>query len=64
MYYLYCPVLHYSLDLCATYLDYSPDLTQALRALAEPAELVEYTASRLQLPLRTQWWSSHYEVFY
>ena len=64
MYYLYYPVLRYSLDLCAAYLDYSADLTQTLLAPAAPTELVADTASLLQLRLKTQWWSSHYEVFY
>ena len=45
-YYLYYPVISFSSDLCAAYLDYYAALTQILRYLAAPTQLVASTTSR------------------
>ena len=60
---LYYLVLRCSSDLCAAYLDYSAALTQKLRALAAPTELVAATASHFPPPLKSQWWCSCSEYF-
>ena len=50
-YYLYYLVLNFSSDLCAAYLGYSADLTQILRTLAAPKQLVAATTFHFCPPL-------------
>ena len=56
-YSLYYLVLCVSSDSCALYLYYFSSLTQILRALAAPMQLVPSTASHRPLLLNSQCWS-------
>ena len=58
MYSLYYLVLCVSSDLCAVYLYYFYFLTQILRVLAAPTQLVPATISHSPPPLKSQWWRS------
>ena len=52
-------VLRVSSYLCAAYLYYSAAMTQILRALAAPTQLVPDTAFCCPMSLKSQWWRSH-----
>ena len=58
IYYLYYLILHVSSYFCVVYLCYFAALTQILRALAAPTQLVKATVSHLPPPLKIQWWRS------
>ena len=57
-YSLYYLLLRVNSDLCAVYLYYFVALTQTLRTLAAPTQLVPATVSHRPLPLKSQWWRS------
>ena len=61
-YSLYYIALHVSSNCCEVYLYYFSSPTQILRALVAPMQLVPATASHHPLPLKSQWWRSHYGV--
>ena len=58
MYYLYYILLRVSSNFYAVYLYYFADLTQILRTLEEPTQLVPATPSYGPPPFKSQWWRS------